>query len=62
VLFYLVRLLKSNSPVEKNAILTEIGQAKSQHMAVECVHDIGKRLVPPGGIKRAVVDRPNQVR
>jgi hypothetical protein len=61
VLFYLVRL-KANSPIEKNAILPEIGQAQSQHMAVECVHDIGKRLLPTRGIKRAVVYRSNQFR
>jgi hypothetical protein len=48
--------------VNEKAIVPKIAQGERQQMAIERVPDIGKRLFPPGGIERAVVNRPNQVR
>jgi hypothetical protein len=57
----LVRLY-ANRLEKKKTIVPKIGQDQSRPVAVERVPDIGKRPVPTGGIERAVVDRPNQVR
>ena len=50
------------APLAQAAIVPKVTQGQSQLVAVEGVPDIGKRLLPPGGIKRTVVDRSNQVR
>jgi hypothetical protein len=53
---------QANGFLKKNAIVPKIAQGQSYPAAVERVPELRKRLVPSGGIKRAVVDRPNQVR
>jgi hypothetical protein len=57
----LVRLY-ANALVKKKPLVPKIVQSQQQRKAIERFADIGKRLVPTGGIKRAVVDRSNQVR
>jgi len=43
-------------------MVSKIVDAQIQNVAVERVPDIGKGLLPTGGIERALVDRSNQLR